>query len=332
MSTSNAGVGNGGRNSGGRRRTASQEDEQRARRRKRLVGVSAAVGVLLTAGATYLATTTGGAATGVAAGPKGGLAPLEVETGVVHVHGLGVDPGDGTLYAATHSGLFRLPDQGEAVRVANRGQDTMGFSVVGPGEFLGSGHPDVREDDVRPPLLGLISSKDSGQTWERLSLHGKADFHALHAAHGQVYGYDATSQTFMVSKDRKEWDRRARLPMADFEVSPTDPDTVLATTQKGLVRSTDGGRRFAPVGGAPALVYLTWGLQGQLYGVTPDGTVQRSTDGGTTWTTQGGIGGEPEAIAVDVRDGRETLYVAATERGVLASSDGGRTYTTRYSE
>ena len=43
------------------------------------------------------------------------------EPGVVHVHGLGVDPGDGTLYAATHSGLFRLPASGKpAQRVAMR--------------------------------------------------------------------------------------------------------------------------------------------------------------------------------------------------------------------
>ena len=61
---------------------------------------------------------------------------------MVHVHGLGVDPGDGMLYAATHSGLFKIPEQGEAERVANRAQDTMGFSIVGPGRFIGSG-PDV---------------------------------------------------------------------------------------------------------------------------------------------------------------------------------------------
>ena len=35
---------------------------------------------------------------------------------------------------------------------------------------------------------------------------------------------------------------------------------------------------------------------------------------------------------VYVRDGRETLYVAASDRGILASTDQGRTFTTRYSE
>ncbi|MEX2658296.1 MAG: hypothetical protein WD232_01265, partial [Acidimicrobiales bacterium] len=32
--------------------------------------------------------------------------------GVSHVHGLGVNPGDGDLYAATHHGVFRIPDDG----------------------------------------------------------------------------------------------------------------------------------------------------------------------------------------------------------------------------
>ncbi len=267
------------------------------------------------------------------AGSSGGLPPVAVpEPGVEHVHGLGVDPGDGTLYAATHFGLFALPGIGPAHRIANRYQDTMGFTVTGPGTFLGSGHPDVREDDVRPPLLGLIESTDAGVSWDRLSLHGEADFHALHAAHGNVYGYDSTSQTFMVSENRRDWDRRSTLPMADFAVDPADPATILATTEKGVVRSTDGGREWQPVAGAPTLVVLTWADQRQLYGVTPDGTVQQSEDGGVTWGERGSVGGQPEAVTVDVRDGRQTLYVAATDRGILASDDQGRTFTTRYSE
>lgn len=294
--------------------------------------VASAIGVLVVgAGGLYLVQDEDGPAS-VSAGSATSLPPVEFETGVVHVHGLGVDPADGVLYAATHSGLFRLPTSGAAVRVANRAQDTMGFSIVGPRTFIGSGHPDFREDDVRPPLLGLIESTDAGQSWARLSLHGKADFHALHAAHGQVYGYDSTSQTFMVSRDRTSWDRRAQLPMRDFAVSPTAPDTVLATTERGLVRSTDGGRTFEPIGGPPGLAVLAWDQAGSLYGAAVDGTIHHSTDGGTTWTARGQTGGQPESLAVDARNGSETLYVAVAERGILASIDGAKTFTTRYKE
>ena len=176
----------------------------------------------------------------------------------------------------------------------------------------------------------LLVAERAGESWDRLSLHGKADFPALHAAHGQVYGYDSTSQTFMVSKDREEWDRRSELAMADFAVDPDDPETVLATTERGLVRSTDGGRSWNAVGAAPTMVVLVWTEQGQLYGVTPDGTVQRSDDGGTSWQARGSIGGQPEAITVDFRDGEQRLYVAAADRGILVSADQGRTFTTRF--
>ena len=232
------------------RTAANRQERERAERRRRIAATGVLAAVAVAAGVAFLAQS-GGADGADTSRASSGLPPLEVETGVQHVHGLGVDPGDGVLYAATHSGLFRLPEEGRAVRVANRAQDTMGFSIVGPGSFIGSGHPDPREDDVRPPLLGLIESDDRGETWDRISLHGEADFHALHAAHGNVYGYDSTSGTFMVSRDREEWDRRSRLPMADFAVDPADPDSLLATTKGGVLRSTDGGRSWAAVADAP---------------------------------------------------------------------------------
>lgn len=313
------------------KRTAAAQQQQRVERRRRIAVIVALAAAAVVTGTLFVAQSSDGDG-GDRLQTGSALPPLDFETGVVHVHGLGVDPGDGVLYAATHSGLFRVPEQGKAARVANRAQDTMGFSIVGPGKFIGSGHPDFREDDVRPPLLGLIESDDRGESWDRISLHGEADFHALHAAHGNVYGYDSTSQTFMVTQNGKDWDRRSQLAMADFAVDPTDPDTLLATTQDGVVRSTDGGRAWTQVAGAPTLVVLTWAGPGQLYGVTPDGTVQRSEDGGVTWGERGSVGGQPEAITVDVRDGQETLYVAASDRGILASADQGRTFTTRYSE
>ena len=85
------------------------------------------------------------------------------DPGPVHVHGLGINPADDALFIATHTGLFRVAgDSRNAARVADRYQDTMGFSVVGPNRFLGSGHPDAREQG-QPPLLGLIQSTRRGR-------------------------------------------------------------------------------------------------------------------------------------------------------------------------
>ncbi len=255
------------------------------------------------------------------------------DPGVAHVHGLGVDPADGVLYAATHYGLFRLPRQGEATRVAGRMQDTMGFTVTGPRSFLGSGHPDFAKDPHLPPRLGLIRSTDAAETWQSVSLGGEVDFHALHAAHGRIYGWDAGSGRLMVSADQgRTWETRSTLGLRDFAVSPRNAEELLATTERGLVRSTDGGRTWSAVPGAPVLAVLSWPRADALYGVAPNGTVRHSADGAASWTQRGSAGGAPEALAVDDRGGTQTLYVAVRDRGVLASRDGGTSFTTRYAE
>lgn len=251
------------------------------------------------------------------------------DPGVAHVHGLGVDPADGVLYAATHFGLFALPEEGPATRIADRLQDTMGFTVVGPNTFLGSGHPDFQKDPELPPRLGLIRSTDAAKTWQSVSLLGEVDFHALHSAAGVIYGWDSGSSRLMVSGDDGEtWDTRSTLALRDFAVGPMDPKVLLATTERGLVRSDDGGRTFAAIPSAPVLAVLAWKTADALYGIDPSGAVYVSADGGSSWEERGDVGGEPEALAAHAQD----LYAAASGRGVLASSDGGRTWVVRYRE
>jgi hypothetical protein len=293
-------------------------DHQSGESRRRLAVV--AVLVAVAAGTATVAFNGDEPAVSAASLPAGDFP----EPGIGHTHGLGVDPADGSLYAATHFGLLRLED-GRMHRVANRYQDTMGFEVLGPGRFLGSGHPDFREDN--PPLLGLIESKDAGQSWTSLSLRGEADFHAIEAAHDRIYAYDSTSETFMVSDDGRDWDRRSQLVVLDFAVSPDDPQVVVAATDLGLRRSTDGGRTWKSVAGAPDLTLVAW--DGDLVGITADGAVNASGDAGRTWSPRGEIGGEPQAMALAAVDGPQ-LFVAVAERGILESRDGGRTFRVAY--
>lgn len=256
-------------------------------------------------------------------GPSSPAAVLG-DTGVAHVHGLGLNPGDGALYAATHSGLFRIPDRGRARRVADRYQDTMGFTVVGEDHFLGSGHPDINEPALRkpgrPPLLGLIESRDGGETWKPLSLLGEADFHALVAAHGNVYGFDATSGRFMVSPDTRTWETRSTLQIFSFAVDPTNAELIVATTAGGVVESRDGGRSWSP-SEAPRLLLVSSDERSGLWGAGEDGRVHRR-DADGTWEGTGSVPGEPQAFLA--RDGR--LYAAAADAdgvtGIYASTDG----------
>ncbi len=261
---------------------------------------------------------------GVAACSSGGGGSASSAGGSVqlaHVHGLGVDPGTGELYAGSHHGLIRFPQRGEPSRVGGLVQDFMGFAVVGPNHFLASGHPGAGQDG--PSNVGLIESTDAGRTWRTLSLAGQADFHTLKASHGLIYGSNVGQ--LMVSQDGKVWDTRARIAMADLAVSPKNAETLLATTQQGLARSTDGGRSFGLVAGAPLLQLLTWTDTGDLVGITPEGAVQVSSDGGTTWSQRGSAGGAPEALTASGNQ----IY-AAVEGKIVSSDDGGSTFKTRY--
>jgi hypothetical protein len=291
------------------------DGQQPVRRQARLAGLAGLV--VLAAGVTAVSLT--------GQEPHARELPLAAgefpEPGIEHTHGLGVDPADGVLYAATHFGLLRL-ENGRMTRVANRYQDTMGFEVVGPGRFLASGHPDFREDN--PPLLGLIESTDAGQSWTPLSLRGKADFHAIESAHGSVYAYDSTSETIMVSDDGRTWDHRSELVILDFAVSPEDRELVVATTAGGPVSSTDGGWTWSPLTGAPALAVLSW--DDELVAVSQEGGVHASGDRGRTWSARGHVGGKPEAMTVAALDSGRSMFVAVADRGILQSRDGGQTF------
>ena len=241
---------------------------------------------------------------------------------ISHVHGLGINPGDGKLYVATHHGVIAVNDDGSAKRMGDTA-DYMGFTITGTDTFLGSGHPAAGSDDHAN--RGLIKSTDAGKTWQTLSLAGKADFHALERAHGTIYGYDSTNGLLRVSQDGETWEDRAELAALDIAVSPEAPGTVLATTENGVAKSTDGGKTFTG-GAGPVLAYLSWAEQGELYGIDLAGALHRSTDGGKSWTKAGTVpGGQPQALTAVGSD----HVLAATAGGVYESEDGGKTFTRR---
>jgi hypothetical protein len=257
----------------------------------------------------------------------------EADPGPVHVHGLGVDPADGTLFVATHTGLYRVPKGArKAERVGDRLQDTMGFTIVGPNRFLGSGHPDFNEAREKglPPLLGLIESRDAGETWEPVSLLGKADFHVLRFAGERVYGYDASNDRLLVSADRgRTWKELAKPgPLVDLAVDPSDAGRIVAASAgglaEGLFESRDGGASWKRIGAAVGL--LAWPSRARLFVVVGGGQVFASPDGGRRLGYRGEIGGEPAAL---LATGSGDLYVALHDGTIKRSRDGGATWTVR---
>ncbi len=235
-----------------------------------------------------------------------------------HVHGLGVNPADDRLYVASHMGVFRQTDQGFR-RIADRWQDTMAFTVAGPDHFLGSGHPDTRED--KPVHLGLIESTDAAETWTALSLEGEADFHALEIAGERLYGYDSQTATLKVTEDRRTWSDVLTAPLLDVEADPADPASLLLADQRGVLMRLDADGRPSALADAPRLGVLDWPASGLLVGLGPAGEVLLSRDRGTTWERNGRLPGSPQALTTD----GETWY-AASDQGLFSSTDEGASW------
>ncbi|MEU3662808.1 F510_1955 family glycosylhydrolase [Streptomyces sp. NPDC032940] len=269
----------------------------------------AATGLLLSSCSATDTTGTGG----------DGAAP---DPGTGHLHGLGVDPADGTVYAAGHHGVFRL-EGSTATRVADRHQDTMGFTVTGPSTFLASGHPGPAESGTRPAHLGLIRSTDAGRTWQTVSAEGDADFHALEEAGDSLYGFDSLSERVWASTDEgRTWAKRAKVAALDLASHPGSAATVWAATGTGLARSDDGARTFRPVSSAPGLVAVEEPEPGRLLALTADGRLVASRDG-RTWTEQGRLPADGEGRALTAVTAQR-LLAADSADAVYESVDGGR--------
>lgn len=246
-----------------------------------------------------------------------------------YIGSLSVNPGDGSIFMGTNTGLFRVPKAGgKPAKVTgtlktSQGEGAVSESLVarftGPDALIASGHPSG--DSSLPPALGLIRSQDAGKTWESVSELGKSDFHALSRAGdllvAPLYGQ---AQILLSRDDGKTFEPRvAPMALVDLAADPADPKRWAATSESGIFVSADEGRTWRQRDPTPN-VRLAWRDSGELYRIDPGGPVKVSTDGGETWEDRGSTGGEPQALAVDQAG---ALYVATLDGTVQKSEDGG---------
>jgi hypothetical protein len=251
-------------------------------------------------------------------------APKSVAAGALpgeHVHGISRDPGSGKVNLATHEGLFVLQSDRSWKQVGPK-VDLMGFAISGPGTFYASGHP---EDGVDLPApVGLIKSTDAGLTWTVLSLGGQSDFHALTASSTAVTGFDGVLRT---TSDGKSWSQGALSAEPRSLAAAPDGSRVLATTDQGLLSSTDAGRTWVSLPSAPPLLLTAWADSKTVVGVTNRGELVVSADAGGSWKTGAAKVSSAEALCAD-RDKAGVLEIlVATDTGVVQSRDNGATVT-----
>jgi len=296
-------------------------------RARRLIGLAAAL-LLLVAGC---GTDAGGAG-------KGRSSKLvDFSKKPPYVNALEIDPADESFLLTTNRGFFRIgKDGGPAKRIrgkitAKQGSSPVGtfleVDAVGPGQYVGSGHPD--KGKPLPPYLGYIRSDDGGKTWRVISRLGQADLHQIRRIHDKMYAFDAVVGAILISEDEgKTWTEHftPRQLVLDFVVDPEDPEHLIASTAEQMYRSEDGGDKWRPSEQAKA-ARLDWPAPDTLMRADKDGLFQVSEDGGQTWSRRGRIDGEPwKVLALDA----EHAFVALSDGSILETKDGGKTFEDRF--
>lgn len=112
---------------------------------------------------------------------------------------IAVDPQDGTVLLGTGLGLFRMESGATSARrvVGELDGGPVSSNLViryaGPGELIASGHPEG--GGSLPENLGLMRSRDAGETWETVAERGQSDYHLLQAAGRRIAGVRADHRT-----------------------------------------------------------------------------------------------------------------------------------------
>jgi hypothetical protein len=259
-------------------------------------------------------------------------APSAVSGANAFIGSIAVDPKDGTVMLGTGLGLFRLkPGAKDAKRVVGelRGPDGSGsvssnlvVRYAGPGDLVASGHPEG--GGGLPENLGLMRSRDAGNTWEPIAELGEADYHILQLTGKHVVGVKAEEREIRVSADGGQtFDARTPPDMPlDVVFDPSDPKRMVVTTEQGVFSSADEGGTWRPRDGVPS-EQLAWGRPDALYRADPGGVIKVSADGGATWKDAGTVGITVNELAVDARG---ALYASVPGGIVKRSTDGGASW------
>ena len=258
-----------------------------------------------------------------------------------HIHGLAVDPNDPTIvFIATHGGLVRLVDGKRWEYVGEGRSDLMGFTVHPSerGVMYVSGHPDLSSHLPNP--IGVMVSRDGGQSWQPLALAGKVDLHTMTiGADGKtLYGWNVSGAPglYRISVRDGTWaqvDAKGLQNVFSVAAHPEQSDTLLSGTRDGLAMSRDGGRTWSSgsktLSGIPvtAVAYHPKNPRTlYAYAARPDLGLIRSEDGGEQWKSLGFFLGEKDAVNVFAISPHqlEIIYVSTFTSDLYRSEDGGK--------
>jgi photosystem II stability/assembly factor-like uncharacterized protein len=254
-----------------------------------------------------------------------------------YVNTLDIDPQSKDFLLTTNRGFWRISEDGTKVTqvkgtITDSGKTAsvgtfLEIRATGPGQLLGSGHPD--QAGTLPNFLGLLKSDDGGKTWTAVARLGDADLHKIILRHDKLYAFDAILSAMLISPDGGKTFTEEFTPrglIIDFEVDPANEKRIIASTEDELFRTEDGGRSWRPLTPAKG-IRMAWVDPKLLYRADADGSIKTSEDGGARWKDVGSVGGEPYELHAT---GPKSLFLVLSDGSILETTDGGATWRDRF--
>jgi photosystem II stability/assembly factor-like uncharacterized protein len=239
---------------------------------------------------------------------------------------------DGTVYAGTGAaGVFASRDGG--LTWQRRGS---GLAADVGVEGIAVSPSSASRVYLATYAHGAFRSDDAGASWRRIHPGGTVSDVAVDPTDPDtVYLGDAGAANYKSTDGGATWTQLTIPTQALFysdvlEIAPSDPDVIYATDGPILLRSDDAGATWQGTNGYTTnvndiAVHPTDPLT--VYVATSFDEVQRSTDGGRTWTTGTGL---PDlyAYTVEVDQAQPSIIYAGTTRYgyVYRSVDAGATW------
>ncbi|MFE7061620.1 F510_1955 family glycosylhydrolase [Sutcliffiella sp. NPDC057660] len=174
------------------------------------------------------------------------------EETINHIHGIGYLGDKKELFIATHHGLLRF-SEGKWYKTSRNNHDYMGFQATDE-QFFSSGHPELGSDLKNP--LGLIKSKDQGDSMEKIAFYGEIDFHYLAAGYKShtLYVFNEQENSLKIGlhysvDEGQTWETGSMKgfsanSIGNISTHPTVSENVAISTNKGLFISSNFGNEF----------------------------------------------------------------------------------------
>ncbi|HZB46713.1 MAG TPA: YCF48-related protein, partial [Pyrinomonadaceae bacterium] len=249
-----------------------------------------------------------------------------------------------TLIISTSTVSFAVsPDDSDSEAAAQR---LMGWEVTGP---MGGDVRSLVVDPQDPQRLyfgtidgQIYTSADGGQMWERLSGFNRPgllidniivdprDSKTLYAAahrHKEPGGFFKTTDGGKTWREAEAFKSEA---IHSLTQSPSDPDTLLVGTNRGIFRSTDAGDSWEalPTSTTPGLINVeSLAVDPRDADVIYAGTwylPYKTTDGGKTWgITKTGIIDDSDIFAIEIDESNPDHVIMSACSGIYETKNAG---------